>query len=246
MELFDIWSRKKYDIIHVFGSTYQLSDFAVTAKRLDMKVVVSPISYTLTSPYVWVIARFIDRILPYPTIYSYRKRVYYAAYLTISGSNVEKQQLQRNFKVAEDKFKVVYNAADAKLADTKHDLFYEKYGLKDFVLMVGRISNHKGQIRLMKALDGCNLELVFIENMDPNDKEHFDEFQKECNKRKWVHYLGFFKNDVDLLSSAYAACKVHALPSFEECPGLVSLEAGLAGANIVTLKNKPIFEHLSD
>ncbi|WP_434655856.1 hypothetical protein [Thermoanaerobacterium thermosaccharolyticum] len=66
-----------------------------------------------------------------------------------------------------------------KLADTKPDLFIEKNGLKDFVLMVDRINNHKRQIKLMKALDGCNLDLVSIENMDPNDKEYFNEFQNE-------------------------------------------------------------------
>jgi hypothetical protein len=246
VELFDIWSRKKYDIIHVFGSTYQLSDFVVTAKRLGMKVVVSPIIYTDKPWYVWSTARFIDNILPYPTIYTYRKRIYDTADILISGSNAEKQQLQKNFKIPENKFRVVYNAVDAKLADAKPDLFIEKYGLKDFVLMVGRINNRKGQIRLMKALDGCNLDLVFIGNMDPDDKDYFNEFQNECKKRKWVHYLGFFKNDAELLSSAYAACKVHALPSYGEFPGLVSLEAGLAGANVVAVKDSPVYEHLGD
>jgi glycosyltransferase involved in cell wall biosynthesis len=246
VELFDIWSRKKYDIMHVFGSTYQLSDFVVTAKKLGMKVVVSPIIYTNKPWYVWSIARFIDKILPYPTIYTYRKRIYDAADILISGSNAERNQLQKNFKIPKNKFRVVYNAADAKLADAKPDLFVEKYGLKDFVLMVGRISNHKGQIRLMRALDGCNLDLVFIGNMDPDDKDYFNEFQNECKKRKWVHYLGFFKNDTELLSSAYAACKVHTLPSYGECPGLASLEAGLAGANVVAVKDDPVYEHLGD
>ncbi|OXT09509.1 hypothetical protein CE561_00660 [Thermoanaerobacterium thermosaccharolyticum] len=246
VELFDVWSRKKYDIIHVFGSTYQLSDFVVTAKRLGMKVVDMPISYTDKQWYVWSIARFIDKILPYPTLYTYRKRIYESSDVLIAGSNAEKSQLIKNFKIPENKFKVVYNAADAKLADTKPDLFIEKYGLKDFVLMVGRVSNHKGQIRLMKALDGCNLDLVFIGNMDPDDKEYFNEFQNECKKRKWVHYLGFLKNDSDLLSSAYAACKVFALPSLNECSSLVLVEAGLSGSNIVTLKNETEYEYLRD
>ncbi|WP_434655859.1 hypothetical protein [Thermoanaerobacterium thermosaccharolyticum] len=65
-------------------------------------------------------------------------------------------------------------------------------------------------------------------------------------KRKWVHYLGFLKSDEKLLSSVYAACKVHALPSMGECPVLVLLETGIAGANIVTLKDGPIYGHLGD
>jgi glycosyltransferase involved in cell wall biosynthesis len=36
------------------------------------------------------------------------------------------------------------------------------------------------------------------------------------------------------LSSAYAAARIHALVSWYDTPGLVSLEAALAGCNIVT------------
>ena len=34
VELFDIWSRRRdFDILHVFGSTYELSDFVTNAKN---------------------------------------------------------------------------------------------------------------------------------------------------------------------------------------------------------------------
>lgn len=245
VELFDIWNPKHYDILHVFGSTYQLSDFVVTAKRLGMKVVVSPIIYTNKPTWMWKAWSLIDRVLPVPTVYTYRKRIYEAADVLISGSRAEAAQLIANFGVSKEKIRIVHNAADKKFAEASPEPFIKKYGLKDFVLMVGRISNHKGQLRLIKALEGQGIDLVFIGRMDPDDPGYFEQFQQACKERSWVHYLGGFDSQ-EMLASAYAASKVHALPSFGECPGLVSLEAGLAGANVVAVKNPPVYEHLGD
>ena len=246
VELFDIWNPKKdYDIIHVFGSTYQLSDFVVTAKRLGMKVVVSPIIYTNKPAWMWKAWRQIDRLLPVPTVYTYRKRIYEAADVLIFGSRAEALQLRRFFCVSKEKIRIVYNAADKRFAEASPEPFIKEYGLKDFVLMAGRISNHKGQLRLIKALEGQGIDLVFIGQMDPDDPDYFRKFQEICKNRSWVHYLGPIYNQ-DILASAYSAAKVHALPSFGECPGLVNLEAGLAGTNVVAVKGPPVYEHLGD
>src|SRR5262249_29032659 len=50
----------------------------------------------------------------------------------------------------------------------------------------------------------------------------------------------------DGLKSAYGAAKVHALPSWRETPGLASLEAGLAGCNIVVTKRGSTEEYFGD
>jgi len=246
VELFDIWNPKKdYDIIHIFGSTYQLSDFVVTAKRLGMKVVVSPIIYTTKPAWMWKVWRQIDRLLPVPTVYTYRKRIYETADMLICGSRAEALQLHRFFCIPKEKMRIVYNAADKRFAEASPEPFIKKYNLKNFVLMVGRINNHKGQLRLIKALEGQGIDLVFIGQMDPDDPDYFKKFQKACKNRSWIHYLGPIY-DQEMLASAYAASKVHALPSFSECPGLTSLEAGLAGANVVAVKNPSVYEHLGD
>lgn len=247
VELFDIWAKRRdYDILHVFGSTYQLSDFVVTAKRLGLRVVVSPIIYTNKPWWAWWAWRQIDRVLPVPTVYTYRRRIYEVADVLLPGSDAEARQLSANFGIPRAKMVVVYGAADARLAEASPLAFRERYGLENFVLMVGRISEHKGQIRLMRALDGTGLDTVFIGQMDPDDPHYFRLFQMECAKRSWVHYLGPLPPGSDILASAYAAAKVHALPSFGECPGLVSLEAGMAGCNVVAGFSEPVREHLGD
>lgn len=244
--LFDLWSpRRDFDILHVFGSSYQLSDFVVTAKRLGMRVVVSPISYTDKAYWQWLAARVISWLLPVPTTYTYRKRLYEAADVLVSGSRAEAQQLQRNFAIDRHKFRVVYNAADKSFAEARPDAFVRKFGLTDFVLMVGRINRRKGQLRLLKALEGTGLQLVFIGEADPDDLAYFQLFQQAVRGKPWVHYLSAIR-DRELLASAYAAARVHALPSYGEFPGLVSLEAGLAGANVVAVRDGPVYEHLGD
>jgi len=247
VELFDIWSRRRdYDILHVFGSSYQLSDFVVTAKKLGMKVVVSPIAYTNKPKYLWKMWNLIDYLLPVPTLYTYRKRIYEAADVLLPNSRGEAKQLATNFGISKKKMIVVPNGVDKRFADATPDVFFKKYGLKDFILEVGRISTHKGQNRLIHALDGTNLELVIIGQPDPDDPSGFKEFKRLAKTRPWIHYLEFIPHDSPLLASAYAAAKVHVLPSLGETSPLVNLEAGLARANVVTLKNSPIYEYLGD
>ena len=48
------------------------------------------------------------------------------------------------------------------------------------------------------------------------------------------------------LANAYAAAKVHALVSWYDIPGLVSLEAALAGCNLVTTVRGSASEYLGD
>jgi glycosyltransferase involved in cell wall biosynthesis len=247
VELFNIFSpRRDYDILHVFGSTYQLSDFVVTAKRLGMKVVVSPIAYTDKPTWAWKLLRQIDKLLPVPTVYTYRKRIYEAADVLLPSSKAMAAQLAANFGVPFKKMKIVYLGADPQFAEATPDLFVQQYGLKDFVLQVGRICKRKGQTRLIQALDGSGLNLVFIGQGDPDDLEGFNEFKRLAEARPWVHYLGPMSHDSPLLRSAFAAAKVHALPSIGEFPGLVNLEAAIAGANVVSGWSPEVYEYLGD
>ena len=128
VELFDIWSRKRdYDILHVFGSSYQLSDFVVTAKKLGMKVVVSPIAYTNKPKYLWKMWNLIDYLLPVPTLYTYRKRIYEAADVLLPNSRGEAKQLATNFGISKKKMIVVPNGVDKRFADATPDIFLKKY-----------------------------------------------------------------------------------------------------------------------
>ena len=247
VDLFDVWRPTvDYDILHVFGSTYQLSDFVVTAKRLGQRVVVSPIIYTDKPRWQWIAGRWFDSLSPLPTIYRYRRRIYQSADLLLPGSKAEACQLHQNFGVPWAKMEVVPVGVEDRFLAADPEPFRRKYGLSDFVLMVARISTRKGQRRLIQALAGTNLRLVFIGRADPDDPGYFEDFLKDCEHYPNAQYLGSMPHDSPMLASAYAACRVHALPSLGECPGIASMEAALAGAAVVVGNSAPVVETLGN
>jgi glycosyltransferase involved in cell wall biosynthesis len=244
-ELFDLWSRRcDYDIMHIFGYGQELWIFAVPPRQVGIKVVITPIAHTMTPAWRWRAWSIIDRFLPVTTTYGNLRRYFGAADAVLPSSKAELLFLHKAFRVPREKLSVIHHAVDKELADTSPNLFVKKHGLKDFVLMVARIMRRKGQLKVIKALDGLNIPLVFIGYPVPYEPDYFNEFQQECMKHPWVHYLGVVPDDI--LQSAYAAAKVHVLPSPGECPGLASLEAGMAGANVVAVKDPPVYEHLGD
>jgi glycosyltransferase involved in cell wall biosynthesis len=110
--------------------------------------------------------------------------------------------------------------------------FQDKYGLEDFVLCVGRIEDLKNQLSLLAAMNGMDIPLVLIGSFNPSHRGYFRKVIKEIDKRPNCRYFG--PMDRKMLTSAYAAAKVHVLPSWFETIGLTSLEAGLAGCNVVS------------
>ena len=151
--------------------------------------------------------------------------------LVLPNSSIEARLIMRDFGLDdESKFLVVPNAADRNFQNALPDSFVSKYGLRDFVLSVGRIEPHKNQLSLLRALKGSGLRVVLIGRPRGTTTSYFRKCKTEADEN--VLFIDWMKHEE--LASAYAAAKVHALPSWLETPGLVSLEAGIAGCNIVT------------
>jgi glycosyltransferase involved in cell wall biosynthesis/Tfp pilus assembly protein PilF len=113
------------------------------------------------------------------------------------------------------------------------ELFERQYGVKDFVLCVGRIESRKNQLMLLKALEDSDLTVVLAGGGFSYQPEY--EAAVRAFKRKG-RTIVLDRVTPDMLSSAYAACRVHVLPSWYELPGLVSLEAAAHGKNIVVTR----------
>ena len=113
------------------------------------------------------------------------------------------------------------------------ELFEREYGVKDFVLCVGRIETRKNQLMLLKALEDSDLTVVLA----GGGFSYQPEYEKAVRafKRKGRTII-LDRVTPEMLSSAYSACRIHALPSWYELPGLVSLEAAAHGKNIVVTR----------
>jgi glycosyltransferase involved in cell wall biosynthesis/tetratricopeptide (TPR) repeat protein len=113
------------------------------------------------------------------------------------------------------------------------ELFEREYGVKDFVLCVGRIETRKNQLMLLKALEDSDLTVVLAGGGFSYQPEY--EEAVRAFKRKGRTII-LDRVSQEMLSSAYSACRIHVLPSWYELPGLVSLEAAAHGKNIVVTR----------
>lgn len=164
------------------------------------------------------------------------------AQILLPNSLAEKELLLKDF--GEDlvwKMHIVPNAVDVTLSDVGPEKFRTQFGVKgQFVLCVGRIVRRKNQLALIRALQGTNFQLILIGPV--NDMEYFRECQAEAGDK--VHFIP--ELTPGLLASAYAAARVHALVSWYDTPGLVSLEAALMNCRIVTTDRGPTREYFGE
>ncbi len=149
----------------------------------------------------------------------------------LPNSKAESAVLQTQFGIEEKKIHVVPNGVEKRFANAAPGLFNQKFGLRDFVLYVGRVEERKNVIGLVKALKKTGQKLVVIGNATSKSKTYYEKCVNEAAAD--TVFIESIPHNSKMLEAAYAACKVFALPSWYETPGLAALEAGLAGANVV-------------
>ncbi|MCS6863332.1 MAG: glycosyltransferase family 4 protein, partial [Abditibacteriales bacterium] len=177
---------------------------------------------------------------PYFILRAARQRLVVAwSDIYLPNSELEAQKLMADFGVEREKIQVVPNAAAEKFLNAQPNGFAARHGIRgDFVLCAGRIEPLKNQLALIRALKPYRVPLVLA------GAEYDAAYAQLCRKESYpdVKFVG--KVGQDALASAYAEAKVHVLPSWLETCGLASLEAALAGCNIVSTNRGGAREYL--
>ncbi len=155
----------------------------------------------------------------------------HAAALLSNGSR-ESEVLRSCYPCHQDIFEVKLGCEVSDAGDPQ--LFEREYGVRDFVLCVGRLESRKNQLMLLKALEESDLPVVLAAGGFSYQPEYEQAVKKFIRKGRTI-VLGRISDE--MLASAYRAAKVHALPSWYELPGLVSLEAARYGCAVVVTKN---------
>jgi glycosyltransferase involved in cell wall biosynthesis len=255
IKLLDPWKDrlKDYDILHTFGSVKDALPMMEAAHSAGIKNVLSTICWYSwksawgTYPDLKMRALSVGRhaakaFLPF--IPSRRKRMMAISDLLMPNSESEAVQLTHFFDAPRNKIVVIPNAVDQIFAEAKPDVFEKKYGLRDFVLCVGRIEPRKNQLNVIRALKGIPQPVVFIGDFVSHYRAYYDACRKEAGAN--FHFLGNIPHESELLRSSYAACNTFLLATWLETPGLAALEAGLAGAKVVVTGEGATREYFGD
>jgi glycosyltransferase involved in cell wall biosynthesis len=167
-----------------------------------------------------------------------QRRLLAQARRVLPNSQSEADLLQHTFAFGRSfqaKVDDIPNAIDTSLYEplpAPSQNFWQKYGLRDFVLQVGTVYPAKNQLAVIEALYDLPVPLVFIGKV----LEPYAEYAAQCQARAAARGNVLFLDHIphDELPGIYALAAVHVLPSWRETPGLVSLEAAAAGCRIVT------------
>ena len=157
-----------------------------------------------------------------------QRAVLACAHLLLPNGEREAAMLKRAFGDVSIPIRIVPNAVrPERFLNASPEPFVQRFGLRDFVLCAARLEPNKNQAMLIWALRDTGLPLVIA------GPERDPDYAQLC--RKWAGTSVLFVGELspDMLASAYAAARVHALPSWSETPGLANLEAGLAGCALV-------------
>jgi glycosyltransferase involved in cell wall biosynthesis len=162
----------------------------------------------------------------------------------LPNSHSEMQRVIRDFPVAsKSKFVVVPNAVDDSTFHSETDAIPEELErFRGAVLCVAGIGHRKNQLRLVRALKGVDFPLVLVGQPSPNALRYYQEIKRECGPN--VHFAGQIRHEE--VRHYYRVAKVHVLASWMETTGLSSLEAGLAGCNLVITDKGDTREYFGD
>lgn len=251
------------DLAHVFniqepGSAWRIFQ---RLQRGGVPIVLSPIYWNMYEYWAenalrdlrhWrLLSRIISRRLatqvylrwqktkaPHNETWKIQRRVLSQAGRVLPNSASEGALLSRTFNLSgdlKDKITVIPNGIDLeqyRALPCPDEEFALKYNIRDFVLQVGSINPVKNQLGLIEALFSLPVPIVFVGKI-ADAYEHYGNACKILgSERGGVYFVDHIPHAQ--LPGIYALAAVHALPSWRETPGLVSLEAAAAGRRIVT------------
>lgn len=193
----------KFDLVHLWNFSMAWTKVQMGIARMHKKPIVCSMIYHES-----------DMFVPYEIQQVMLDSTDACIFLTPS----EVDRVKRHLKLDDSKVHIIPNGVDK--------FWFKKANPKDggYILTVGRIEPHKGQLAVAKACKQLKLRYVMVG--EDVDKEYLAECQKYG--AEWVG-----KKEGKELLDLYAGCRLFVLASRAEVMPLVVMEAGCQAKNIV-------------
>ncbi|MDR1544254.1 MAG: glycosyltransferase [Prevotellaceae bacterium] len=224
VDLINPWTEIKwedYDIVHLFGGNQWLG-FVPDLLRKNPNIVFSPILDSIESKFKLKLQAKCGF-----KGYHHAQNVYKSYIKNFKAllvrSNYEREYFSYCFRVESYKLHIVpisYEFRDIEPVCEKDDFCFHMSTL---------YQERKNVSRLIQAAKKYNFRLVLAGNT--GTKEQHTKILQSIDGYDNIQCLGFISNEY--ANTLYMKAKVFALPSINEGVGIVALNAGVAGDNIV-------------
>lgn len=230
---------KSYDLVHIFNTirTRESYGFMKNAKQYNKKVVLTPIYWDLRDYFTQT-----DQIVKkeaWEKSEDKRKYLFENCDMYLPHCEGEAELIRNNYRV-NTKYVIIPYGVDESFKNGNKNYIRDKYGVEEYILCVGRIHHQKNQLNLMKAMSNERIPIVLVGSI--NDKRYY----RDCMSQKKENIMILQDVKREALKSIYKGALLHVLPSWIEYPGLVSLEAGIAGCKVVSTEIGSAKEVLAD
>jgi len=244
------WSAEEIDfsVLIVFGFFIHNPDIIIHCHSKGVKIVLIPLFDPMYNKFSYRLTYKIGRLFPLQNTAKIRKTILDYSDVIIANNEKEKNDIHSIFKVPLSKITVNHLGIPCHIYEKNKyissEIFYKEYGLKDFIFYPSAaISRRKNQITLIKSLKNTKIKLVLTgcDSINPEVKKEFERLTKGDKDILCLSAL-----DIDMLISAYKCAKVMASVSLAETAGIINLEAGFFGCNLVVGDNPVFREYLKD
>lgn len=240
VHFFDQWTQfntTAYDLVHVFRASTTTHELALYLANLNMPYAVSPVLYSRRS-FGFVrqtlrIESLVRKVFGgFMTEWGMSKNICAHSAAMYPNTTHEARFFAEGMGLPSGKMTVIPNGVEERFTTADASLFTRTYGIKDCILYVGNIgAERKNALGFIRAVQNIECPAVIIGPVYTN--AYAQRCIEEAKRNKNLRILGPLENTSPMLASAYAACRVFALPSYFETPGIAALEAAVAGARVV-------------
>ncbi|MFC0444253.1 glycosyltransferase family 4 protein [Pseudidiomarina halophila] len=227
---------RSVDLCHIFSMNSPTYFKGIALKKLNKPLVYSSVMWRESKPVFIRTLLNLSDALPFKIFNDVVacRDLSRLSDVILPNTNQEKEWLRKAIGVDPKKMLVVPNGADNRFKNSNLDEVDLNLPFDDFVFSSCVVYQRKNLVRLADACLENGFPLVIAGPIE--DEGIFDLIQKKAERGLSVKFLGGLANDDVMLGALYKRCRVFALPSFYETPGISALEAGLQGGNIVVTK----------